>query len=130
MGPLAPSVALLRRRPRILRRRRGRCCRVTSAPITGIDDAGTLRPGHLADLVVLDRDIFTEPAEEIRTARVLQTWWGIAGVLRPTDGRAAVAPERPMGDSHASPPHRKGPSHDRPHRPRPSVRHRGPAPLP
>ncbi|MCX5113878.1 amidohydrolase [Streptomyces sp. NBC_00378] len=47
-----------------------------SAHVNGTDDAGTLQPGHLADLVVLDRDIFTEPAEEIHTARVLQTYVG------------------------------------------------------
>ncbi|SCF58252.1 amidohydrolase [Streptomyces sp. Ncost-T10-10d] len=47
-----------------------------SAHVNGTDDAGTLRPGHLADLVVLDRDIFTNPAEEIHTARVLQTYVG------------------------------------------------------
>ncbi|MEU9316142.1 amidohydrolase [Streptomyces sp. NPDC048295] len=47
-----------------------------SAHVNGMDDAGTLRPGHLADLVVLDRDIFTAPAEQIHTARVLQTYVG------------------------------------------------------
>ncbi|MFG2561362.1 amidohydrolase [Streptomyces sp. NPDC048496] len=47
-----------------------------SAHVNGTDDVGTLRPGHLADLVVLDRDIFTAPAEEIHTARVLQTYVG------------------------------------------------------
>ncbi|GED88891.1 amidohydrolase [Streptomyces sp. 6-11-2] len=47
-----------------------------SAHVNGLDDTGTLRPGHLADLVVLDRDIFTAPAEEIHTARVLRTYVG------------------------------------------------------
>ncbi|OIJ99643.1 amidohydrolase [Streptomyces colonosanans] len=47
-----------------------------SAHVNGLDDAGTLRPGHLADLVVLDRDIFTAPAEEIHTARALRTYVG------------------------------------------------------
>ncbi|MCK7624476.1 amidohydrolase [Streptomyces sp. RS10V-4] len=47
-----------------------------SAHVNGLDEAGTLRPGHLADLVVLDRDIFTAPAEEIHTARVLRTYVG------------------------------------------------------
>ncbi|MFD4975286.1 amidohydrolase [Streptomyces sp. NPDC058424] len=50
-----------------------------SAHVNGLDDTGTLRPGHLADLVVLDRDIFTAPAEEIHTARVLRTY--VSGVL-------------------------------------------------
>ncbi|MFI1287621.1 amidohydrolase [Streptomyces sp. NPDC020792] len=47
-----------------------------SAHVNGLDDTGALRPGHLADLVVLDRDIFTAPAEEIHTARVLRTYVG------------------------------------------------------
>ncbi|MGW5127129.1 amidohydrolase [Streptomyces sp. NPDC004069] len=47
-----------------------------SAHVNGLDDTGTLRPGHLADLVVLDRDIFTAPADEIHTARVLRTYVG------------------------------------------------------
>ncbi|MFJ6564188.1 amidohydrolase [Streptomyces sp. NPDC091412] len=49
-----------------------------SAHVNGLDDTGTLRPGHLADLVVVDRDIFTAPAEEIHTARVLRTYVGAA----------------------------------------------------
>ncbi|MEU0626043.1 amidohydrolase family protein [Streptomyces sp. NPDC005989] len=56
---------------------------MTSAPVTGIDEAGTLRPGHLADLVVLDPDSFTEPAEEIRTARALLTCVGDRGCTPP-----------------------------------------------
>ncbi|MEV5974186.1 amidohydrolase [Streptomyces sp. NPDC051921] len=47
-----------------------------SAHVNGHDDAGSLRPGHLADLVVLDRDILTAPPEEIAEARVEQTFVG------------------------------------------------------
>ncbi|MFH8473926.1 amidohydrolase [Streptomyces sp. NPDC018000] len=47
-----------------------------TAHVNGLDDTGTLRPGNLADLVVLDRDIFTAPAEEIAEARVLRTYVG------------------------------------------------------
>ena len=38
------------------------------------DDAGVLRPGAVADLVVLDRDPFAGPADEIGGARVVSTW--------------------------------------------------------
>ncbi|MFJ2867992.1 amidohydrolase [Kitasatospora sp. NPDC087314] len=47
-----------------------------TAYLNGHDDAGTLTPGHLADLVVLDRDILTAPAAEIADARVLRTYVG------------------------------------------------------
>ncbi|MCX4745934.1 amidohydrolase [Kitasatospora sp. NBC_01287] len=47
-----------------------------SAHVNGLDEAGTLRVGALADLVVLDRDIFAAPAEEICAARVLRTYTG------------------------------------------------------
>ncbi len=40
------------------------------------DGAGVLAPGHVADLVVLDRDPFTAPSEEIGAARVGSTWVG------------------------------------------------------
>jgi predicted amidohydrolase YtcJ len=39
-----------------------------------LDGAGVLAPGHAADLVVLDRDPFTGPADEIGAARVASTW--------------------------------------------------------
>ena len=38
------------------------------------DDAGVLEPGAVADLVVLDRDPFDGPVEEIGAARVVSTW--------------------------------------------------------
>ncbi|MEO5661973.1 MAG: amidohydrolase, partial [Nocardioides sp.] len=38
------------------------------------DQVGTIRPGMLADLVVLDRNPFTEPAHEIAETRVESTW--------------------------------------------------------
>ncbi|MEU9703346.1 amidohydrolase [Streptomyces sp. NPDC047981] len=47
-----------------------------SAHVNGHDETGTLLPGMLADLVVLDRDIFTAPAEEIAEARVHSTYVG------------------------------------------------------
>lgn len=47
-----------------------------SAHVNGLDDAGSLLPGNLADLVVLDRDLFTRPAQEIAEARVLRTYVG------------------------------------------------------
>ncbi|MFF8913036.1 amidohydrolase [Streptomyces sp. NPDC015032] len=47
-----------------------------SAHVNGHDDTGSLLPGHLADLVVLDRDIFTLPPEEIAEAQVLHTYVG------------------------------------------------------
>lgn len=45
-----------------------------SAYVNRLDDTGTIRPGNRADLVVLDRDPFTGPAEEIASTRVEGTW--------------------------------------------------------
>ncbi|MFI9331012.1 amidohydrolase [Kitasatospora sp. NPDC052868] len=47
-----------------------------SAHVNGFDDAGSLRVGNLADLVVLDRDLFAAPAAEIASAGVEQTYVG------------------------------------------------------
>jgi predicted amidohydrolase YtcJ len=40
------------------------------------DGAGVLAPGHAADLVVLDRDPFAGPLDEIGATRVASTWVG------------------------------------------------------
>jgi predicted amidohydrolase YtcJ len=45
-----------------------------SAWINGRDDAGTLRPGSVADLVVLDRDPFAGPLQDVGAASVRSTW--------------------------------------------------------
>jgi predicted amidohydrolase YtcJ len=47
-----------------------------SAYINHQDDAGVLAVGNVADLAVLDRDIFTAPAEEISLANVVATFVG------------------------------------------------------
>jgi predicted amidohydrolase YtcJ len=45
-----------------------------SAFVNHLDDTGTLRAGHQADLVVLDRDLFAGPPEAIADARVALTY--------------------------------------------------------
>ncbi|MGW2400840.1 amidohydrolase [Kitasatospora sp. NPDC001664] len=47
-----------------------------SAHVNGCDEAGSLQEGLLADLVVLDRDLFARPAAEIAEARVERTYVG------------------------------------------------------
>ena len=54
-----------------------------SARINHRDEAGALRPGAVADLVVLDRDPFVAPTHEIGAARVRSTW---------IDGEIVAAP--------------------------------------
>ena len=39
-----------------------------------LDETGSIRVGNLADLVVLDRDPFANPPDEIGEARVLMTF--------------------------------------------------------
>jgi predicted amidohydrolase YtcJ len=40
------------------------------------DRIGALTPGHMADFLVLDRDIFTAGIADLRAARPLETWIG------------------------------------------------------
>jgi predicted amidohydrolase YtcJ len=40
------------------------------------DRIGSLSPGHMADFVILDRDIFTTTAPDIRGTRPVETWIG------------------------------------------------------
>ncbi|MDL2075889.1 amidohydrolase [Streptomyces sp. GXMU-J15] len=47
-----------------------------SAHVNHLDDTGAVRPGALADLVVLDRDPFAVPPEELASTRVAQTYVG------------------------------------------------------
>ncbi|WP_329212740.1 amidohydrolase [Streptomyces sp. NBC_00683] len=47
-----------------------------SAHVNHLDDTGSLRAGALADLVVLDRDPYANPSEEIGGTRVLRTYVG------------------------------------------------------
>ncbi|MFE6358922.1 amidohydrolase [Streptomyces sp. NPDC057806] len=51
-----------------------------SAYVNHLDDTGAVRSGALADLVVLDRDPFTGPPEEIAETRVARTYVGGARV--------------------------------------------------
>ncbi|MFG3547668.1 amidohydrolase [Streptomyces sp. NPDC047725] len=47
-----------------------------SAYVNGLDDTGVLRPGHLADLIVLDRDPASTDPSELASLRVEATYVG------------------------------------------------------
>ena len=55
-------------------------CTAGSAYVNHLDDTGEIRPGALADLVVLDRDPFDGPAGVIAETRVAVTYVGGARV--------------------------------------------------
>ncbi len=40
------------------------------------DEKGSLEPGKLADLIILDRDILTSPLDAIKDTKVVATWLG------------------------------------------------------
>ena len=40
------------------------------------DRLGSLEPGHMADFVLVDRDIMTATPAELRATQVLETWIG------------------------------------------------------
>jgi len=63
-----------------------------SAYVNRLDDTGRLRPGFRADLVVLDRDPFAAPVEEIADAAVAFTY---VGGERMYAAREACGPGRP-----------------------------------
>lgn len=51
-----------------------------AAEVARFDELGRIRPGYEASFVVLDRDIFTLPTEQLDTVQVSQTW--LAGAKR------------------------------------------------
>jgi predicted amidohydrolase YtcJ len=70
-----------------------------SAFVNHLDDTGVIAPGRLADLVVLSRDPFAGPPEEIAETRVLRTYVGGALVQpHPTpDGGRGTGLQSPYG---------------------------------
>ena len=59
---------------------------VGSARLNHRDECGLLAPGWVADLVVLDRDPFAGPVDEIGAARVVSTWVDGRPVFSDPDG--------------------------------------------
>ncbi len=60
---------------------------IGSAYVNHLDDeTGTIEPGKLADVIVLDRDPFAVPSSEIGSARVLATYVQGEAVYRSADG--------------------------------------------
>lgn len=45
-----------------------------AAPMIGFTHVGILKPGYVADFIVLDRDILDIPSDEIDQVQVMETW--------------------------------------------------------
>ncbi|KQX20838.1 MULTISPECIES: amidohydrolase [unclassified Sphingomonas] len=65
----------------------------TTAAYAGFaeDRIGSLAPGHMADFLILDRDIFTAGIADLRAARPLETWIGGKRAWTATPGSSAAA---------------------------------------
>ncbi|MBL9127817.1 MAG: amidohydrolase [Verrucomicrobiales bacterium] len=67
------------------------------------DELGSIQPGKLADLILLDTDLLTCPPDRIAATRVLRTWVNGRQVHPRLDGRSAAAgASRPRGDGTSS----------------------------
>lgn len=45
-----------------------------AGPMLGFTDVGILKPGYVADFIILDRDILDIPSDEIDQVKVMETW--------------------------------------------------------
>jgi len=61
------------------------------------DRLGSLEPGHMADFVLIDRDVMTASPADIRATRVLETWIG-GKRLWVRDGAAPADMEKKAAD--------------------------------
>jgi predicted amidohydrolase YtcJ len=59
-----------------------------------LDQIGTIAPGKQADLVLVDRDVMTVPAEELKQTKVLWTMFGGKIVYRAEKGTSGKAGEQ------------------------------------
>jgi len=50
--------------------------RNSSAALDQLSEIGSLKPGKRADLTLMDRDLLTIPAEELKSASVIFTLFG------------------------------------------------------
>jgi predicted amidohydrolase YtcJ len=66
----------------------------TTAAYAGFaeDRIGSLAPGHMADFLILDRDVFTAGIADLRAARPLETWIGGKRAWTAAAGSSAGSP--------------------------------------